>query len=190
MLKNRWIAPATVALALVASALLAARQDAAQSGREGRPVYVTNLPEQWRVEGQVTIPRPIPHAITVVLKDVLVPPVARADTTRLVAGGNITTDGFSSVVLSLAGQLKDEHARPGSVGAILVPDDELFQHALDEQGQLLFPLEAVATSVAGRPAYFASTQPRLAVGFPRYRVLFYNTTDRTATVTLYAYLVS
>ena len=36
--------------------------------------------------------------------------------------------------------------------------------------------------------YFASSQPRFTVAFQAYQVYLYNTTDKTVTVDLYAYL--
>ena len=38
--------------------------------------------------------------------------------------------------------------------------------------------------------YFASTANRVLIGFPRYRTYFYNTSDKTVTVNLYAYLTN
>ncbi len=47
-----------------------------------------------------------------------------------------------------------------------------------------------APSVSGASLYFASEPQRFTVGFPRYRVLVYNTTDKTASVSLHAYLTN
>ncbi len=53
---------------------------------------------------------------------------------------------------------------------------------------ILFPLEVTAPGVSIDTPYFASSQPRYTVGFQAYRVLLYNTTDKTVTVNLFAYL--
>lgn len=154
-----------------------------------REVLVTNFPTLQRVEGQVSIGGVIPHGSLAVLKEIEVPPVGREDVTRLVGGGTITADGFSGMVLSLTGQPKGTTVRPGRIGAILLPEEEPVTRALEERGQLQFPFEVSADLAAGAAGYF-SDQPRFTVGFPRYRVLLYNTTDKTVTATLYAYLTN
>jgi hypothetical protein len=176
--------------ALVAAALVAFGQEAVEWGRDALKVVVLNFPSTWRVEGEVAVKSPISHATMVALRDVQVAPVARKDTTRFVAAGTVTSEGFSSAVLSLTGQIKGEVAKPGQVGALLVPDEEPVIRALDEQGQLLLTMEVVADSVSGRMPYFASDQPRFQIAFGRYRVYLYNTTDKTAEVTLFAYLTN
>ena len=55
---------------------------------------------------------------------------------------------------------------------------------------LPFALEATATGVTGDTPYFASAQPRYSVAFPRYKILLYNTTDKTVTLDVYAYLTN
>jgi hypothetical protein len=107
--------------------------------------------------------------------------------TRLIDGGTLSTDGFGSVVLSLAGGFKGRLLQAGPVGAILVPDTAAIARVLEEKGQLQFPLEVRATTTTSTP-YFSSDQPRHLVAFPRYRVWFYNDTATTVTVSLYAYL--
>ena len=175
---------------IVAAAVVAFGQEAVEWGRDALKVVVLNFPTIWRVEGEVAVKSPISHATMVALRDVQVSPVARKDTTRLVAAGTVTAAGFSSAVLSLTGQIKGEVAKPGTIGALLVPDEEPVLRALDEQGQLLLTMEVVADSVSGRMPYFASDQPRFPVAFERYRVYLYNTTDKTAEVSLFAYLTN
>jgi hypothetical protein len=174
----------------VAVAVVAFGQEAVEWGRDALKVVVLNFPATWRVEGEVDVKSPISHATMVALRDVQVSPVARKDTTRLVVAGTITAGGFSSAVLSLTGQIKGEVAKPGTIGALLVPDEEPVLRALDEQGQLFLTLEVAAESVSGRMPYFASDQPRVPVAFERYRVYLYNTTDKTAEVSLYVYLTN
>jgi len=94
------------------------------------------------------------------------------------------------VVLSLSGRGQGKILKPGSVGAILVPDEEAIIHALEEEGQIQFPLEITAPVEPGEARSFASKQIQHTVGFPRYRVLLYNTSDKTATVNLFAYLTN
>ncbi len=151
-------------------------------------VVIVNQPKTYTVQGEVSVAGPIRQGSMVTLRDVLVPPVGKGDTTRLVNAGTISTDGFVSMVVGVAGQIKDQMVRAGEVGAFLVPDDELTLRALEEHGQLLFAVEVKASTGGGTPPYFASSQARATVAFPRYRVLLFNTSDKTAAVNVYAYL--
>lgn len=153
-------------------------------------VFVTNFPALQQVEGSVSVKGPIRQATLAVLKEIIVSPVGPKDTQRLIQGGSIQTDGFTNLVLSISGQVKGEIYRAGSVGALLLPDEEPIMKAFEDKGLMQFSLEVAAAGVSGASPYFASNQPRYALGFPRYRVFFYNTSDKTVTVNLYAYLTN
>jgi hypothetical protein len=161
-----------------------------RSQDEIQRTFVTNFPQTQQVAGTVSIDGTIRHATLQRLKDVQVPPVGPKETTRLIQGGTLTTDGFTAVVLGLAGQTRGRILHAGTVGALLIPDEEPVTRAFEEEGLTHFPMEIKASSVTGASLSFASPQERLTVGFPRYRVFFYNTTDKTATVNLYAYLTN
>jgi len=188
-----WKKPAVAALCAgaVLAALLLVPTGAALSQEASetiRRVLVTNFPERQKVEGEVTVRGPIRQTEQVVLRDVVVPPVAPKDTQRLINAGTITTDGFSFVVLGLDGQIKGEVVRPGSVGAFLIPEEDSVVRAFEEKGEMQFPLQVTASNVSSASPYFASDQPRLLVGFPRYRVYLYNTSQKAVSVNLFAYL--
>lgn len=171
-----------IALVLAAVALGAA------GVREILEVQVINFPDPQRIRGSVSIEGPIRSAEMVRFADVIVPPVKPTDTTRLISAGTLPADGYVHAVLSLSGVTKGDVVRGGSVGAYLVPDEEGVQRALVEAGHVQFPLEVAAGGVSGASAYFSSKSERVPLGFPRYRVVLWNTTDKTATVNLYAYL--
>ncbi len=171
-----------VSIVLAALLLLAAR-----GSGETMDVQVLNFPDPQRIKGSVTIEGPIRHGELVRLPDIIVPPVKPSDTTRLISGGFLVTDGFTYAVLSLNGLTKGDVLKGGTAGAFLVPEEESIIRTLNEAGLVQFPLE-VATNVSGGSAYFASKSERLTVAFPRYRVLLYNTSDKTVTVNLFAYL--
>jgi hypothetical protein len=191
MSRKATVAALCAVSALLLAVLLPAGTAVSQQIHQGiQQVLVTNFPDLQKVEGEVSVRGPIRQAAQVVLKDVIVPPVGPKDTQRLIMAGTIATDGFSQIVLSLAGQIKGEVVRPGTVGAILLPEEDAIVRAFDEKGEMQFPLEVTASSVPGGSPYFASNQPRFLVGFPRYRVLFYNTSAKTVSVNLYAYLTS
>lgn len=154
---------------------------------EVQEVLVTNWPGLWRIQGEVSVARPIPQTQLVELPEQQITPVSPKETTRLIYGGTLETAGFPSVVFSLAGLTKADVFKAGEVGAILIPDVPTVVDAFNEKGVFLFPLE-VRAQVGTFPPYFSSGQPKYTVGFDRYRVYYFNTTDKTATVHLYAYL--
>ena len=153
-----------------------------------RQVVVTNFPPLQQIHGDVSIDSPIPVSEMVRFENIVVPPVDPTETTRLVEAGTLETDGFPTVVLSLHGQVKGNVKRKGTVGAILIPVEQTIQEAFDELGMMHFSLETAANGVSSNTPYFASAQPRYTIGFQAYNVLLYNTTDKTVTVNLYAYL--
>jgi hypothetical protein len=153
-------------------------------------VLVTNFPATQQIAGTVSIDGPVRHATLLRLKEILVSPVEPKETGRLIDGGVVSMDGFTSAVLSLSGQAKGTILRSGTVGAILIPEEEPIIRAFEEEGLAQFPLEVSASLPAGSLRSFSSAQPRLTVGFPNYRVHLYNTTDKTVTVTLFAYLTN
>lgn len=155
-----------------------------------RQVFVTNFPRIQTIEGEVTVRGPVHLSQQQIFEKVVVPPVQPDDTTRLVEAGTLVTEGFPSVVLSLHGVVRGAVQKPGDVGAILIPDQETIREGFDETGMMPFAMETVARGITARTPYFASTQPRYTVGFSRYRVLLYNTTDKTVTVNLFAYLTN
>ena len=116
-----------------------------------------------------------------------VTPVAREATTRLLDAGVIETDGFSHVVIGLYGEIRGELTRPGRVGVVLLPDLDVAERFLKTKGVFLFPLEVSAALDPAGSSVFMSRPARFEVGFPRYRVLLYNTTDKTVIATVSAY---
>jgi hypothetical protein len=180
----RLVLTAVVVLAFVLLLLPAGSRAADESSR---PVRVINFPPLFKIEGQVEIPQPVPHSALQRVKDVTVPPVEPAETGRLIDGGTIDASGFTTAVLSLSGRATGV-LRSGVVGAYLVPEEEAITKAYDEDALLQFPIEISAPLQTSTYRLTAMQQSKAGLGFPRYRVRFYNTTDRTVTVTLYAYL--
>jgi hypothetical protein len=102
----------------------------------------------------------------------------------------VESDGFTAMVLSLQGQIKGEVFRAGTVGVYLLPDDDPIVRAFEEKGVMQFATEVNAAGVSGASPFFASNSSRAQIAFPRYRTYFYNTSDKTVTVNLYAYLTN
>lgn len=175
-------------LALLVAALALLPHGEARAQRdEASPVRVVNLPEVQRVGGSVSLERPVRLAELVTLPEVVAVPADRGDTAELVPAGSLETDGYGTVVLSLAGEVRGRGSA-GRVGALLVPATETVGEAF-RQGRILFPLEVSAPVEAGEP-WVESAASRATVAFPRYRVYLYNTTDRSVAVRLYAYLTA
>jgi len=178
------IAVTAVAVAL----LLLTPAGAARSQEEVQKVLVTNFPQTQQIAGAVSVEGLIKHAQMQRLKEIVVPPVDPKETTRLIQAGTVSADGFTAMVLSLDGQTRGKALRPGAVGGILIPDEESVVRAFEEEGLTRFRIEIAAPSVTGASVHFASSSERFTVAFPRYRVFLYNTTDKTASVNLFAYL--
>lgn len=149
--------------------------------------FVVNLKDPHPVEGVVDVTRPIPHSDVQSFFDVVVPPASRAEPGLWSDVGVIDTEGFTSAVLSLHGQLRGDTGREGAVVVVLVPEEENILRALGE-GEVHLALEAEASPVPSGGLYFSGTRAGLPIAFPRYRAFVYNTTDRSASVNLFAYL--
>lgn len=151
--------------------------------------FVVNLESPHPVEGVVDVPRPVPHARLESMLEVVVGPAPRDEPSLWADAGTLDASGFTSVVLSLHGQLRGAPTGTGVVGLILVPDEETIQRALAE-GEVHLAIEAVADPVPTGGLYFSGSRAALPVAFPAYRVFVYNTTDRSASVNVFAYLVN
>lgn len=179
-----------IVLAIAAAAAFVLSPPGTAIAQEVRSVLVTNFPKVFNVNGTVTIEGPVKHAKFSALRDVTVSPVNPKDSLRLIQGGIVEGDGFTNMVLGLQGQIKAEVFRPGTVGVFLLPDEESIVRAFEEKGLMQFATEVTAPGVSAASPYFASTALRVPIGFPRYRTYFYNTSDKTVTVNLYAYLTN
>ena len=90
-------------------------------------------------------------------------------------------------MLNLAGEVKEAVAKPGKIGAILVPDVEPFREAFQTLGLLPVTIEIDVMLKPGGGAYYMAEPKRVDVGFPRYHVLLYNETGGSVTATFFAY---
>lgn len=121
------------------------------------------------------------------IEDFTVAPVLRNEVERLVDAGTIQTDGYKEMVLSLGGEVGEFPEANGKIGVILIPNQHPFDKALEYLGVLGFPIEISSTIRSQGPLIFASDQMAVRIAFPSYRVLMYNTTNKTARVWFYAY---
>lgn len=153
-------------------------------------VLVRNFPEIQEVKGSVAVNGTIAHSEFFRREGIVVPPARRTESTNLTAAGTIETGGFTGVVLSLAGEVKDTVFNPGNVGAVLVPDEEPVLRALTEIGRIEFPVEVVATVDPQKTSFFASEPTPRPVAFPRYRLYLYNSSNKSVEANLYVYLTN
>lgn len=151
-------------------------------------VFVTNWPPVQEVRGRLEIDGVVRLSTTTAKTALIVSPAARDDTTQWIEAGTIDTGGFGQVTLSLVGATKGEVGRTGTVGAVLLPDVPSVLEAFHDGGETLFALEVAADGVGPTTPFFASRQPRYPLGFSRYRVYLYNTTDKSTDVELHAHL--
>lgn len=180
--RSTWIM--TVALGVLAVALLplgwAASQELVQ-------VVVGNFPETQEVTGAVSIKGGIPQATMIRREGETVAPVGRHETTSLVSAGTIATEGYVGAVISLQGDVRGRIVEAATVGVLLVPDEGPVMRVFREEGSILLPLEVSADLKPGDSLPFAAQQ-RVPIGFPRYRVYFYNTSQKSVEANLYVYL--
>ena len=123
----------------------------------------------------------------VAIRRVTVPTAPRSQTTQLVDAGVFDCDGYKSVVLNLAGEIKDPTVKPGKIGAILVPAVEPFTMAFQQLGLLPVTIEIDVTLKQGAGGYYMAEAKRADIGFPRYHVLFYNETGSPVTANFFAF---
>jgi hypothetical protein len=121
------------------------------------------------------------------IRRVTVPTAPRTQTTQLVDGGVFDCDGYKSLVLNLAGEIKDPVPKAGKIGAILVPDVDPFTRAFQQLGLLPVTIEIDVTLKPGAGGYYMAEPKRADIGFPRYHVLFYNETGAAVTASFFAF---
>lgn len=149
-------------------------------------VFIRNFPETQQVIGNISIQEPIPSTKTEHYTEV-VSPVARHEIVHLIDGGVIETEGFVTVTATVYGWMKSGTYQPGEIGVLLIPDEEVFERALDDGGEILLPIEVKAPVNQEGSGYFAA-QDTFAIGFDRYRILFYNSSTKSAETNLRVYL--
>jgi hypothetical protein len=183
---NRLAAAAALGTGLLLAQAPAPRISAAEPER----VIVTNFPETQAITGSVSVPEPIPQSELVRRIDVIVPSVAREETTQLTEVGVLQADGFTHVVIGLRGEVQGTLGRDGAVGVVLVPEEEPVLRALREEGRFEFAREVRAEVTRDQRGFFASQQRRFLLGFSRYRIFLWNTADRSVSADVYLYLTN
>ncbi len=186
MSKKTFTAVVLVSVGLLLYAI--APTTSAVGAQELMRAFVVNLETPHPVTGSVSVSGTIQHASVVRVNDVVVSTAGRQEPPQWVEAGTVDTAGFTSVVMSLQGQMKGSITQSGSVGAILVPEEEPILQALTE-GVVQLPLEVIA-EVSPLSEFFSESGVSLSIAFPRYRIFFYNTAGQSVSANLYLYLTN
>ena len=150
-------------------------------------VFVTNFPEVQQVAGTVTVGAPIPQTRFERL-EALVSPAGIQETSSYTEAGTLQAAGFGAVTLSLAGTVQGRLAAAAPVGVVLLPDVPEIVANFRTHGVAQLALRLEAEAAPSGTGLFHAEPVHLRLAFPRYRVLLYNGSPRTAEATVYAYL--
>jgi hypothetical protein len=180
------LVPFPAVLLPLAVLLLAASVQAA----EPLDVRVKNFPETQRITGSVFVDGVVSHGRSKKFEGLVVQSSRRSELGEVVYAGSVETEGFTSLSISLQGEVKSSNFSAGSVGVLLIPDEEPILRIFREGKQVQFPLEAEVPLKPGNSEYFSGQQDRQRIAFPRYRVYLYNTLNRTVEANVYLYLAN
>lgn len=156
----------------------------------GGSVSIDNWPSTYNIQGGVKVNGLIKHAQLEKREGVIVTTSRRTELAELVSAGTLDCDGFTSVALSLQGEVKSESPDVGMVGVLLVPDEEPVLRALRDGRRVEFALETSTQILKGASPYFDGGSVTLPLAFPRYRVYLYNTMTRGVEANVYMYLTN
>ena len=151
-------------------------------------VHVDNFPETQQIKGSVSIEGPLIHSKFVKKEGLLVPISRRGESSEMLHGGIVDAEGFTSIAISLQGEIKSSSFTSGSIGVVLVPDEEPVLRTLREAKRIQFPIECSAQIKSGDTSFFSADQTYTRVTFPRYRLYLYNTLNKSADANVYILL--
>ena len=175
----RFVMPAAFGVCMALALLLSHARSA-----ETLNVHVDNLPETQQVRGSVSVDNPISHVKFMKKEAIVVPPARRAEASDMAHAGTVEAEGFTSITLSLQGEIKSGSASAGSIGVLLIPDEDPILRAFRGAKHLQYAIECVSNLKSGDPAYFSAEQVQQRMSFPRYRIYLYNTTSKTVEANL------
>jgi hypothetical protein len=183
---TRTVLTAIFTLSLLLSAFAPQSSYAAPS--KTLDVRVTNFPEIQEVKGTVSIEGMTGHSRFIKKEGILVPPSSRNELSELTFSGFVDTDGFTTISANVHGEVKSALFSSGTIGVLLVPDEEPIMLSLRNARRVPFPIENTATIKSGGSSYFDSKPTQQIVAFPRYRIFLYNTINKTVDANVYLYL--
>lgn len=153
-------------------------------------ISINNWPQAYNVQGAVKVNGIIKHAQMDKREGVIVTTSRRTELAELIPAGILDCEGFTSVALSLQGEIKSESPDVGTVGVLLLPDEEPILRALRDGRRVEFALETSAQILKGSSPFFDCGSVTLPLAFPRYRVFLYNTMTRGVEANVYMYMTN
>jgi hypothetical protein len=148
-------------------------------------VHVTNFPDLQQIRGSVSVE----GTTKSIKREGLVVPISRrAELSEMVHAGTIETDGFTSILINLQGEVRSDSFSSGTIGVLLVPDEKPVLRALRDAKRLQFPIECAVQTKSGGPVYFESEQAQQRIAFSRYQLYLYNTSNKSVEANVYFYL--
>ncbi len=148
-------------------------------------VHVKNFPELQQIKGSVSVEGTTKF---ITREGLVVPTSQRAELSEMIYAGTIETDGFTSLLISLQGEMRSEVFSSGTIGVLLVPDEGSILRILRDAKRVQFPIECKATTKSGNSIYFESEQVQQRIAFSRYKMYLYNTANKQAETNVYLYL--
>lgn len=154
----------------------------------GQQVSVSNFPSTYEVHGTVSVLGTVNHSQYIKREGVIVTTSRRNELAELVPVGTLDATGFTSATLSLQGEVKSSAPAEGTVGLLLVPDEEPVFRALREARRVEFPVETSCQLTKGGSPFFDSASTTQPLGFARYRIFLYNTAPHAVEANVYILL--
>lgn len=159
-------------------------------------VNVKNFPDTQKIKGSVAVEGgsvgvegTIKHSRFVKWTGVMVQdPARRLDLDQMVRLGSIETDGFTSIFVSLQGEVYNGDFQAGTIGVLLVPNEPAIYRAIREAHQIQFHIETICELKAGNSPFFSAPQVHQNITFPNYAVYIYNTLNRAFEANVFLYL--
>ena len=176
-----------IVLAFFLYATFVPRSSHAQSSQT-LDVKILNFPETQQVKGSVSIEGTTSHSTFFKKEGIVVPTSRRNELTELTYAGIVETDGFTSISANVQGEIKSGSFASGTIGVLLIPDEEPILRSFRDGKRVPFPVETTATVKSGDSSYFDSAETRQRVAFPRYRLYLYNTVNKAVEANIYLYL--
>ncbi len=148
-------------------------------------VHVNNFPDVQQVRGSVSVEGMTKY---ITKENLVVPTSQRAEVSEMVYAGTIETDGFTSLLISMQGEMRSDVFSSGTVGVLLIPDEKSILRTLREAKRIQFPIECKVPMKSGDSIYFESEQVQQRIAFSRYKMYMYNTASKSVEANVYLYL--
>ena len=148
-------------------------------------VRINNFPELQQIKGSVSIEG---TTKSIAKEGLVVPTSQRAELSEMIYAGTIETEGFTSLLISLQGEMRSDVFSSGTIGVVLIPDEKSILRILREAKRIQFPIECKVHTKSGDLIFVESEQVQQRIAFPRYKMYLYNTANKSVEANVYLYL--